>query len=160
MAKESVDEVIQWYDDCATLYDQNFNSAGFQFHLTTVEATLEFVKDKDAAILDLGAGTGTIGDLLKKEGYSNMDALDASQGMLDIASKKNLYKNTFRSLIGTSESIENLAEAHNPEVLCALYLTLVIGNLLHLHTKVCTIQTISPGAPQCTTATCPLGDFP
>ncbi|XP_071842775.1 methyltransferase-like protein 27 [Apostichopus japonicus] len=110
MAKESVDEVIQWYDDCATLYDQNFNSAGFQFHLTTVEATLEFVKDKDAAILDLGAGTGTIGDLLKKEGYSNMDALDASQGMLDIASKKNLYKNTFRSLIGTSESIENLAE--------------------------------------------------
>lgn len=22
MAKESVDEVIQWYDDCATLYDQ------------------------------------------------------------------------------------------------------------------------------------------
>lgn len=47
---------------------------------------------------------------LQKLGYSNMDALDASQGMLDIAAKKNIYKNTFCSLIGTEGPIKGLKE--------------------------------------------------
>jgi len=34
---------------------------------------------KDAKILDVGAGTGIVGKNLSKEGYTNMDALDASE---------------------------------------------------------------------------------
>ena len=35
---------------------------------------------KDMKILDIGAGTGGIGELLKARGYTNVDALDISRG--------------------------------------------------------------------------------
>ena len=43
-------------------------------------------------ILDAGAGTGAIGEMLKFRGYTNVDALDISQEMLNLAAPKNLYK--------------------------------------------------------------------
>ena len=47
---------------------------------------------KDMKILDVGAGTGVLGEYLKEHGYTNVDALDVSEGMLAIAEKKNVYK--------------------------------------------------------------------
>lgn len=44
-------------------------------------------------ILDLGAGTGLAAVELKKHGFTNIDAIDVSQGMLDKAREKNVYKN-------------------------------------------------------------------
>ena len=43
-------------------------------------------------ILDAGAGTGIVGEYLKDLGYTNTDALDISQEMLDIARDKKVYK--------------------------------------------------------------------
>ena len=42
--------------------------------------------------MDAGAGTGLVGVELNKLGYTNIDALDISQGMLDEAKKKNVYR--------------------------------------------------------------------
>ena len=42
--------------------------------------------------MDAGAGTGLIGVELHKCNYSNVDALDISQEMLDEAKKKNVYR--------------------------------------------------------------------
>ena len=42
-------------------------------------------------IIDAGAGTGLVGEALAKLGYTNMDALDISQEMLDEAEKKKVY---------------------------------------------------------------------
>ena len=47
---------------------------------------------KDIKILDAGAGTGIIGEMLVQRGYKHVDALDISQKMLDVAEKKNVYK--------------------------------------------------------------------
>ena len=47
---------------------------------------------KDMKIFDIGAGTRGIGELLKARGYTNVDALDISQEMLNLAAPKNLYK--------------------------------------------------------------------
>ena len=44
-------------------------------------------------IIDAGAGTGLNGVELFKLGYTNIDALDISQEMLNEAKKKNIYKN-------------------------------------------------------------------
>lgn len=43
-------------------------------------------------IIDAGAGTGLSGEELFKLGYTNIDALDISQEMLNEAKKKNIYK--------------------------------------------------------------------
>ena len=43
-------------------------------------------------IIDAGAGTGLAGVELFKLGYTNIDALDVSQEMLNEAKKKNIYK--------------------------------------------------------------------
>ena len=48
---------------------------------------------KDAAILDMGWGTGLIGVKLAEKGYTNIDGVDASPGILDVARQKNIYKN-------------------------------------------------------------------
>ena len=51
-------------------------------------------KTKDELkIIDVGAGTGLIGVELHKLGYTDLHALDISQGMLNEAMKKNVYKN-------------------------------------------------------------------
>ena len=47
---------------------------------------------KNIKILDAGAGTGIIGEMLIQLGYKNIDALDISKEMLDLAAKKNVYK--------------------------------------------------------------------
>ena len=43
-------------------------------------------------ILDAGAGTGLTGVELYKLGYTNIEALDISQEMLNVAEKKGVYK--------------------------------------------------------------------
>ena len=48
-----------------------------QVHAPQEEECLEM--PKDAKILDVGAGTGVVGKNLSREGYTNMDALDASE---------------------------------------------------------------------------------
>ena len=48
--------------------------------------------DKDCNILDLGAGTGMCGEILVKEGYRSITAVDISEQMLEEAKKKNIYK--------------------------------------------------------------------
>ena len=65
-------------------------------------AVTEFLKlglSKDSRILDIGTGTGQVGALLKKNGYTNIDALDATPEMLEIAKQKNCYKNFINCVI-------------------------------------------------------------
>ena len=48
--------------------------------------------NEDIKILDAGAGTGIIGEMLVQQGYSNIDALDISEEMLNLAKQRNVYK--------------------------------------------------------------------
>ena len=47
--------------------------------------------EKDSPILDMGWGTGLVGLYLAEKGYTNIDGVDASSGMLDKAREKNAY---------------------------------------------------------------------
>jgi SAM-dependent methyltransferase len=51
-------------------------------------------------ILDAGAGTGLVGELLGVMGYPVIDALDASEGMLEIARSKNVYRELHHAFLG------------------------------------------------------------
>ena len=61
------------------------------------------LSDKNARILDVGAGTGLVGEYLKKRGFCNLDALEPSLGMLEVAKTKNVYKNLHSDRIDAFE---------------------------------------------------------
>ena len=54
----------------------------------------------NARVIDAGAGTGRAGAHLKKLGYKNIDAVDATEDMLNVARQKGVYKSLFCSPLG------------------------------------------------------------
>ena len=58
---------------------------------TVQEEFKDTPKDK-VKVMDAGAGTGLVGVELHKFGFTTIDALDISPGMLNEAKKKNVYK--------------------------------------------------------------------
>ncbi len=51
------------------------------------------IPNKNAKIIDIGAGTGFVGEYLLKHGFTNVDALEPAKGMLDQAKEKGVYQN-------------------------------------------------------------------
>nr|XP_037273066.1 ubiquinone biosynthesis O-methyltransferase-like [Rhipicephalus microplus] len=60
---------------------------------------------KNAAILDVGCGTGLLGVQLNKLGYSTMDALDYSEEMMSEAKKKSIYKRHFLEKVAKNNKL-------------------------------------------------------
>ncbi|XP_041368160.1 methyltransferase-like protein 27 isoform X2 [Gigantopelta aegis] len=57
-------------------------------------------------ILDVAAGTGFVGEQLKQLDFTNVDALEPSEGMVAVARKKNVYKNVYLDFLnGTKLTI-------------------------------------------------------
>ena len=76
-------------------------------------------------IIDAGAGTGLVGEVLAKLGYTNIDALDISQEMLDGAEKKKVY---------TKFICAPLNEKLNPDIETGAYHALIsVGALYAAH---------------------------
>ena len=47
-----------------------------------------------------GAGTGQVGQILTAMGYTNLTAMDMSQGMLDVSREKNVYRDLHQMVMG------------------------------------------------------------
>jgi aspartate/methionine/tyrosine aminotransferase/SAM-dependent methyltransferase len=89
---KDLDELRQKYDEWASEYDNLNNSdIGWIGPCNTVEYLEKYVR-KEQLILDAGAGTGLVGEILQKEGYQNVVGVDLSEGMMREALKKNIYK--------------------------------------------------------------------
>ena len=91
-----VEEVKQMYNKTASEYEQFYTKTGWTAYLHSAKlldkvlSKLNF--EKDCKILDVGAGTGLVGNELHKLGYSNLTGIDLSEEMLAEASKKGIYK--------------------------------------------------------------------
>lgn len=93
-------ELEDRYDQWAADYD---NDLAEEFAWNAPQnATDVFVKhvDKQAHVLDAGAGTGLVGECLVSEGYKDLAAMDLSQGMLDEAESKNIYNAFYQMALG------------------------------------------------------------
>ena len=64
----------------------------------------ELGHSKDVSILDLGCGTGVIGQELSKRGYKVIDGLDCCKEMLDEAKVKGIYRELFQGVMGSEGS--------------------------------------------------------
>jgi ubiquinone/menaquinone biosynthesis C-methylase UbiE len=84
-------ELIDAYSDWAETYDKD-SIGHFGYSAPEVAAkTLATYVQPNASVLDLGAGTGLVGEFLAKEGFTQISALDLSPEMLAVARKKKCY---------------------------------------------------------------------
>lgn len=121
-----VEESKLAYDEMAPVWDQIMDNQGYKGHILCVEgfdravdSTEVFANpQKDIKILDVGAGTGAVGEMLKARGFTNVDALDISQEMLNLAAKRGLYKNFICAPL-TDTRMEMIDTAEYDVVLCA-----------------------------------------
>jgi predicted TPR repeat methyltransferase len=87
------DDLMDAYKLWAEDYDADVvGKFGYVAHIVSSQALQKYLEDKEARILDAGCGTGLVGVVLQEMGYTNIDALDYSQEMLDEAEKKGVYK--------------------------------------------------------------------
>ena len=86
----------QWAKDYDSDLDQDFG------WLAPQRAAETFAKhvSKEAKVLDAGAGTGLVGELLSKLGYSDIIGIDLSPGMLEEARKKGVYEDLRQMVLG------------------------------------------------------------
>ena len=81
------------YKKWASDYDHDvLELAGYVGHLITSSLLLSIIKNKKAKILDAGCGTGLVGEILSEKNYKNVEGVDFSQGMLDVAIQKQVYQ--------------------------------------------------------------------
>ncbi len=94
--KELNERYNQWAKDYDYDLTQRIPSQGPKL---SVEFFSRYVA-KEVKVLDAGAGTGIVGRILAKQGYTNLVAMDLSEGMLEQARKKNVYRELHQMVMG------------------------------------------------------------
>ena len=89
---QSTEELKNKYDSWANTYDADVGE-DWSFMPVNIARTLsKLLNNKNAAILDAGAGTGLVGQALAQQGYTNLTAVDLSENMLAIAKEREVYQ--------------------------------------------------------------------
>ncbi|XP_076323046.1 methyltransferase-like protein 27 isoform X2 [Tachypleus tridentatus] len=94
------EEVKEFYESWANKYDEEVSLFNYNGPKLMGKEFEKLNVPKDAQLLDIAAGTGALGEELKALGYSCIDALDGTKGMLEVARKKNIYRNLFQFFFG------------------------------------------------------------
>ena len=94
------EELAERYGQWAKSYEDDMDrDFGWSAPSCTVEVFTRYVSE-NARILDAGAGTGLVGELLADQGYTNLVAMDLSTGMLEEARKKGVYREYHQMVMG------------------------------------------------------------
>jgi len=84
---------IRFYDEWSDKYEEDLVLVGnYSGHIKCAEAFMSLNLNRSVNILDLACGTGLLGGEITKNGYVNIDGLDASMQMLGQAKKKGIFK--------------------------------------------------------------------
>ena len=93
-------ELEERYDQWAAAYDKDLeDDFAWNAPHNAVQLFKEFVPSS-AKVLDAGAGTGLVGEILGTLGFKDMVAMDLSMGMLDVAKAKNVYHTFHQMTLG------------------------------------------------------------
>jgi predicted TPR repeat methyltransferase len=93
-------EVAAIYDRWAQTYEEDMARAGYRHPSICLALLARHLPRAAAPLLDAGAGTGLLGEWLGIVGYPHVEALDISQGMLNIAAGKGVYKALHQLALG------------------------------------------------------------
>ncbi|MEM6408045.1 MAG: methyltransferase domain-containing protein [Pseudomonadota bacterium] len=81
------------YDDWADSYEQEVAENGYAMPARLAAALARALPDRNTPILDYGCGTGLSGQAFSEAGFTTIDGMDPSEGMLAKCREKNLYRN-------------------------------------------------------------------
>jgi predicted TPR repeat methyltransferase len=85
-------DVRSFYDGAAEDYDEILLAqVGYVSPTVCARIMARFHSDRDAALIDLGCGTGLAGEALTALGYKNIHGVDFSTEMLAMAEIRNCY---------------------------------------------------------------------
>ena len=91
------------YDLWAKQYEKELlDDYGYCAHIIGSKAFSTYELRKSCKIIDIGCGTGLVGEELKSSGFLNIWGLDVSSKMIAIAKKKQIYREFYQ------KKIENL----------------------------------------------------
>ncbi len=94
----SDEETKTFYKDWAQTYDDTMvDGLGYLTPIKAVKLLAEYLPHKTARILDVGTGTGLVGKELAALGYTNIDGMDYSAPMLEMARKRGVYDQLFEA---------------------------------------------------------------
>ncbi len=112
-------ELAQRYNQWSREYEDDLTRVfGRPGREPIVDLTLKYVP-KTACILDAGAGTGTLGQWLHKEGYRHLVAIDLSEGMLAEAQKKAVYTELRQMILG--EPLDFASDMFDAVTACGVF---------------------------------------
>lgn len=83
------------YDAWAQSYDEELTENGYATPARLARAMR--LTGCTGPVLDIGCGTGLSGEALRAEGFDTIDGTDLSDGMLDVARAKGIYRSLWRT---------------------------------------------------------------
>jgi predicted TPR repeat methyltransferase len=92
--------LAQGYDAWAAAYDNDVGDLGYATPEAVATAACQHFRKRDARLLDVGAGTGLVGEKLYRQGYRHLVGMDSSHGMLVQAARKSIYQLLCRMVLG------------------------------------------------------------
>ncbi|XP_022238227.1 methyltransferase-like protein 27 isoform X2 [Limulus polyphemus] len=100
LREKSPEEAKKFYANWAANYDNEVKEVEYNGPELFAKSFPKLNVPRNAEIIDIAAGTGALGEKLNAMGYKYIDALDGTPEMLDIARKKNVYRNFCQFLMG------------------------------------------------------------
>ncbi len=97
----SADVITKFYADWAEEYNKDLEGLDYKALSQIVHIFRQFPKpnkittdmrDTNIRIIDVGCGTGFLGQELRRNGYTNIDGLDLSPEMVEQAKKSGVFK--------------------------------------------------------------------
>ena len=104
---ESPEDTARIYDDWAGDYEAHMRNAGYTHPAVVAAMVARHVPVTSERVLDAGAGTGVLGEILRALGYGDLYGLDASPGMLEIAGRRNNYRELSHQYLGRALSYDS-----------------------------------------------------
>ncbi|MDP6399493.1 MAG: methyltransferase domain-containing protein [Arenicellales bacterium] len=106
------DEWRRLYRDWADTYDSELlDEFGYQAPNAAVETLQEYLPSLDSVILDMGCGTGLVGQRLHDLGYRHIDGLDLSPEMLEKARARGIYRTLDEADLTATLALEPVYDA-------------------------------------------------
>lgn len=91
---DNAEDMAAFYRKWAADYDrQMLEELDYLSPFHIAEKLTQCLGDKEAAILDVGCGTGLTCRLLAERGYQRLDGIDLSAEMLAVARERGIYRN-------------------------------------------------------------------